>query len=139
MIDYKDIFDCAGHALPETPDVVEEDALFIDFDAPNPSTPAKERIMAFTKRYFKWIKKAPNALVRSVKALAQVKCEGHANSCGGTGIFGTWARKCFRCTGGYMTPKDIARNKRFDAGKSTMDYSEREEEFGDNAYNLIAQ
>jgi hypothetical protein len=115
------------------------DSLFdIDFDATNPTEPVKERITAFTKRYFTWIKKAPNALVRSVKALSGIKCEGHKNSCGGTGIFGKWSRKCFRCTDGLMTEDDITRNAKYDGGSSKVNYLQREAKHGENVWGLIA-
>lgn len=111
-----------------------------DFDAPNPSTPIKERIRAFTKKYYEWVKKTPAAkLIRSVKKLSEAK-GAECPTCNGTGTYvgKRYTRNCFRCTDGVLAPDDVARNERYDAGGRSVDYTGRESTFGSNRWGFIA-
>lgn len=108
------------------------------FDAPNPT---KERIVAFTKKYFDWIKKSPaKKLIASVKKLVEDK---ECTCCHGTGTFvgKRYTRTCFRCKGkGTMDSADQARHAAYTAkgDERKVSFSSFESANGSNTWGFVA-
>lgn len=143
----------------------------IDFDSLTPaelSHPQTTKKTKYTaKQVIEWLKEkgkyqswidACNGkavkLIQSVKKLVSMKDTDKPDgwvedcaACSGTGIFGKWARGCFRCGGGHhgkgrgwLNAADVRRNFTYDnakkGGVKKSSYQKHESSYGFNQYMI---